>query len=30
MTILLAVGAGLSVLLLAYLFVALLFPERLS
>jgi K+-transporting ATPase KdpF subunit len=30
MTILLAAGAGLSVLLLAYLFVALLFPERLS
>jgi K+-transporting ATPase KdpF subunit len=30
MTILLATGAGLSVFLLAYLFVALLFPERLS
>jgi len=30
MTILLGAGAGLSVLLLAYLFVALLFPERLS
>ena len=30
MTILLAIGAGLSGLLLVYLCVALLFPERLS
>jgi len=30
MSMLLAAGAGLSVLLLVYLFVALLFPERLS
>ena len=30
MSMLLAAGAGLSVLLLGYLFVALLFPERLS